>query len=184
MPLSFLRSGALDPGRRRYPIVMDSMHMQYNSSLTHSPLRRELPTHKIRYCNSFCYNNTGRPSLDRFEIQVQLSFLIGVDVDSHLLHIISCCLVIQLVSHLASLSARSPDRTTLFQQYDHPIMLWNPGLAQHFHGSTIYHWNLRKLYELLTRPIKPLPELYYKLTGNLYYYSPLHRKDMKPNVIY
>ena len=150
----------MDPGRRRYPIVMDSMHMQYSNNLTTSSLRLKIPTHKIRYCNSFCYNNTGRPSLDRFEIQIQLSFMITTDVDSHLLHVIHCCLVLQLASYLASSSARPSSRG-----YDHPMMIWKQNLAQHFHGPTIYHWNLQKLYELLTRPIKPLPELYYSVSG-------------------
>ena len=166
MPLSFLRSGALDPGRRRYPIVMDSMHMQYSNNLTTSPLRREIPTHKIRYCNSFSYNNTGRPGLDRFELQIQLSFLINMDVDSHLLHVIHCCLTLQLMSHLASSSARPTKNGNLNCGYDHPIMTWNRSLARHFCGPTIYHWNLQKLYELLTRPVKPLPDLYYNITGN------------------
>ena len=165
MPLSFLRSGALDPGRRRYPIVMDSMHMKYNAIMTSSPLRRQLPQHKIYYCNSFCFTNNGRPSLERFELQLQMSFMVTAEADSHLLHIINCCVVIQLVCQLASLSARTPPTgPTLFRQ-DHPLLTHQRDFPQYFHGPTIYHWNFQKLYDLLTRTIKPLPERYYTIAG-------------------
>ena len=157
MPISFLRSGILDCTRRRYLVSLDSRHLQYNPVLTYGESRRRKPSDPASYLTGFYYNNTGRPILDRFELQLQLTFWMGRDLDMHTLHLLHCCIVIQLAGHLASLSGQHHSVVSQLYGLDHPLLFYRSRFHSRFFGPTIYHWNLYRFYELLTRRLTRIP---------------------------